>query len=560
MKTLVARPVLVLLGALLVVATVPAFGEWSTSRTTDLTQKLPEKYDANRGSCGSVTLTHSSSLAITALNSVSCNSASGHTDNFYYRVFNLASFGQGDFDVCSVEIGVEEATSAGGSQPIEITLYTTPSGSFPGGALTQIGTTATAVADQSLTIVEFPVSGFASAGLDLVVEVFTPNGQASGNFFFIGSNASPETGPSYLMAPDCGVTTPTTTAAIGFPNMHIVMNVNGDPGNPSLAVTDPDIVDQPGFADLCSPDPANENGILEPGDQVSLPIEISAIAGSFTGISATLVSNTAGVDVVSGTSTYPDIASGSSAGPNTPFLLYIQEGVACGTPVDLELTITANEGGPFVGNLGGQVGADPATPSPLPFAIPDNTPAGATSTLSVPNNFVLNDVNVVYQMTHSWVGDVIVTLTPPGGGPITLMDRPGVPAQSTVGCSDNDADVVFDDDGGVDPETHCASTTPWLSGQALAPGLAALAGTNVQGNWVLTVSDNAGLDTGSVTNWNLQTDPPLVGTCNVCVGNAPGGGGGGPTVLEIPALSKVGLALLAVVLAGAAALVLRRRG
>jgi hypothetical protein len=47
------------------------------------------------------------------------------------------------------------------------------------------------------------------------------------NMFFIGSNASPETAPSYLSAADCGITDPTTTSDIGFPNMHIVFNVNG---------------------------------------------------------------------------------------------------------------------------------------------------------------------------------------------------------------------------------------------------------------------------------------------------------------------------------------------
>jgi hypothetical protein len=97
---------------------------------------------------------------------------------------------------------------------------------FPG-SLTLIGQTNTTVNDQSLSIVNIPVTGTAPAGSQLVVEILTPDGQAAGNSFFIGSNSAPETGPSYLRAPDCGVTTPTTTAAIGFPNMHIVLNVNG---------------------------------------------------------------------------------------------------------------------------------------------------------------------------------------------------------------------------------------------------------------------------------------------------------------------------------------------
>jgi hypothetical protein len=92
-----------------------------------------------------------------------------------------------------------------------------------------------------LTVVNIPVTGSAPAGSELVVEVLTPDGAAAGNSFFIGSNAAAETGPSYLRAPACGVNNPTTTAAIGFPNMHIVMNVNGcqqvGAGGPSCSFT-----------------------------------------------------------------------------------------------------------------------------------------------------------------------------------------------------------------------------------------------------------------------------------------------------------------------------------
>ena len=73
-----------------------------------------------------------------------------------------------------------------------------------------------------------PVAGTAPAGSVLVVEVFTPNGQTTNNSFFIGSNAAGQTGPSYIAAADCTIPEPATTASIGFPNMHIVMNVTGD--------------------------------------------------------------------------------------------------------------------------------------------------------------------------------------------------------------------------------------------------------------------------------------------------------------------------------------------
>ncbi len=178
-----------------------------------------------------VTITHSATQNIVSGNSVSCNAGGLHTDNSYFRAFDLNSFGiTFDFNVTEVSIGVETAAGTGGTQPITVNLWISsqpfPTG-FPG-SVTQIGTASVNVPDQTLTIFPIAVTGLAPAGSELVVEIFTPNGQTAGHSFFIGSNPDGETGPSYLLAADCGVTTPTTTGAIGFPTMHIVMNVTGD--------------------------------------------------------------------------------------------------------------------------------------------------------------------------------------------------------------------------------------------------------------------------------------------------------------------------------------------
>ena len=232
----------------------PPSGSFFPVGTTTVTCQAAEGGNNPQGLPGCQTITQSSSQAITPLNSVSCNSATGHADNSYFRAFSLSSFGiVNAFNVQSIDIGIEEATSggarseglhsiakskkskseglapSGAGQPVTVNLYTSsmafPAG-FPG-SLTLIGTATTNVADQSGTILNIPVTGTAAAGSELVVEIFTPNGEGVGNFFFIGSNAAAETGPSYLLAADCGLTSPTTTTAIGFPDMHIVMNVNG---------------------------------------------------------------------------------------------------------------------------------------------------------------------------------------------------------------------------------------------------------------------------------------------------------------------------------------------
>ena len=180
------------------------------------------------GGCGATLLTQSTSQTIVALNSVSCNGGGLHTDNSYFRAYDMSGFPDG-FDVCEIQVGVEQAVSFGGTQPIVVNVYANTGGTFPAGALVLLGTAPVSVADQSLTVLDVPLAANVPAGTtEMVLEVFTPNGQASGNGFFIGTNDLGQSGLSYIEAPDCNVLSPTPTGDIGFPNMHIVLNAIGD--------------------------------------------------------------------------------------------------------------------------------------------------------------------------------------------------------------------------------------------------------------------------------------------------------------------------------------------
>ncbi|HEY1252763.1 MAG TPA: hypothetical protein VGH97_16410 [Thermoanaerobaculia bacterium] len=241
----------------------------------------PARQAPQAPACGPTTLTESGTLTVTPGNSVACTSGGFHTDNHYWRAFDLTSLGiTTDFTVCAVTIGVEEAASGSGSQPITVNLYTSDP-AFPAGTLTPIGTSATTVDDQTLSLVTFPVSGSAPKGSQLVVEVFTPNGSDGGNAFFIGSNADPETAPSYISASDCGVPTPVPTADIGVPNMHIVMTVDGDAVGPVILHVDP------------AAGVSNANGVIEIGEDALLAPEWAN--GGLTDISLTgIVANLTG--------------------------------------------------------------------------------------------------------------------------------------------------------------------------------------------------------------------------------------------------------------------------
>jgi hypothetical protein len=180
------------------------------------------------------TITQSSSQAITLHNSVSCGTGpptSYHYDTSYWRAFNMAAVnGSQQYNVTSVSFGIDVANDgAGQGQPLTVRLYTNNGGTFPGGNRTQIATTSIAVMDQTQTILNVPLTASVPAGTsELIMEVFTPSGVAARNSFFIGSNTAAQTGPSYASSEVCGNPSPTDTADIGRPDMHIVFNIQGN--------------------------------------------------------------------------------------------------------------------------------------------------------------------------------------------------------------------------------------------------------------------------------------------------------------------------------------------
>jgi len=143
------------------------------------------------------------------------------------------------------------------------------------------------------------------------------------------------------------------------------------------------------------------------------------------------------------------------------------------------------------------------------LAIPDNNPAGIADIINVPISETITDLNVDLIIPHTWVGDLIVTLQHGGGGPVTLIDRAGLPA-SAFGCESNDYDIVLDDEGIVAPtiEDLCgpaAGSTP-TSPPNYVPNsaLSAFDGQLSSGAWTLRVSDNVGADVGRLVHWSLH--------------------------------------------------------
>jgi len=76
-----------------------------------------------------------------------------------------------------------------------------------------------------------------------------------------------------------------------------------------------------------------------------------------------------------------------------------------------------------------RVGSAPAAPgirgeSNTAVAIPDNDPAGITSTIQIAETGRLTRLTVKLDLTHTYIGDLVVALASPGGQVVTLHNGP----------------------------------------------------------------------------------------------------------------------------------------
>lgn len=140
--------------------------------------------------------------------------------------------------------------------------------------------------------------------------------------------------------------------------------------------------------------------------------------------------------------------------------------------------------------------------------ITDNDPLGVTDTIVVPDNGIITDLNVQVIALHSWVGDLIFSLEHTDTTTTAVMiDRMGNPA-STFGCAEDNLTAWIDDEGGDgNIEDTCVpnATGSFVGGDPANPALmAGFDGEDINGTWVLTVSDNAGGDTGMLDAWTIE--------------------------------------------------------
>ena len=122
-------------------------------------------------------------------------------------------------------------------------------------------------------------------------------------------------------------------------------------------------------------------------------------------------------------------------------------------------------------DMGAVTGADAPN-----AAIPDDNPAGVSSTIAIGRAGTVRRITVSVDITHTYIGDLVVDLTDPSGTTAALHNRTGA-GQDNIIRSFSAADT---------------------------PALGVFIGRQAQGNWVLRVRDLAGRDIGKFNRWSIE--------------------------------------------------------
>jgi subtilisin-like proprotein convertase family protein len=134
------------------------------------------------------------------------------------------------------------------------------------------------------------------------------------------------------------------------------------------------------------------------------------------------------------------------------------------------------------------------TYSAAPIAIPDNDFKGVISSISVPNNETIVEVNIGVNITHQWIGDLKLSITSPLNKTVDLI--------ASGFCATQDMSAIFSDKG---ISATCNAIAPGYRGIIKPVGsLSDFNGDNAQGTWILFIADEGPNDIGSLTSWNVE--------------------------------------------------------
>ena len=315
----------------------------------------------------------------------------------------------------------------------------------------------------------------------------------------------------------------------------------------------------PGMASVVTESCTPSNSVLDPGETVTMSLcVLNSGTADTTAATVGTLQATGGVLTPSAPQNYGAIVSGGPAVCRN-FTFTVDPGLTCGGSVTATLQI--QDGATNLGNvtydlitgtLTGPVVTTTFSYTGPALPIPDAA-AGVNANLTVSGiaaGSQVTDVNFTFDtggactnsvgnanagLDHTWVGDVVLTITAPTGQTAAVIDRIGVPA-STFGLNaENFCAVTLDDEGGFPPIENTVLNPVTGNFSPNNPLSVFDTVTAPNGTWVITAADGAAGDTGSLRRFSLViettgrvcstsciTGCSLTCPANVFADNAPG--------------------------------------
>lgn len=273
---------------------------------------------------------------------------------------------------------------------------------------------------------------------------------------------------------------------------------------PLPAVFDLDAV---AFEDTTS---GNGNGFLDPGETILESVVLRHRDGpAMAGIHTRLQVESPVVTLLAAESAYPPLAPGEVAANLDPYVYRLAKDVPCGTAITFRQEIemptgyrVTNEFTRVVGAFGTtnvvpRVFEGPDTPAPIPDA------GTLVREVLVPDDGLIDDVNVSVRIDHPWAGDLQLKLIHPDGTEVTLLkvDEAVGRDLGRGGCDAAGEPTVFDD---AVEDRILDALSPSVGVFHPTTPLSAFNGKPVGGLWRLSVRDALAPDEGTLLCWAME--------------------------------------------------------
>jgi subtilisin-like proprotein convertase family protein len=268
---------------------------------------------------------------------------------------------------------------------------------------------------------------------------------------------------------------------------------------------------------VVTPVGGDHDAFLEPGESANVAIPVTNngdAAAASTRVQ--LTTTTPGVTITPTVQNYGRILPGATT-TSAPFTLTLASTYEAGAPVDLHIKVSfVGAYSPQSSNAQAQTGQPSNTVIDAAYGgtavpIPDASTVGASATVSVSNvgrlsrlSFSIDGTNCTADvgsttvgLDHTFVGDLVGTLTSPSGASVVLFANEG-------GSGNNFCQTVFTDSATRSIEDALSTDAPFTGQWAPEESLNSLLGSNANGTWTFHVEDTAAVDSGSIRSFSLH--------------------------------------------------------